>query len=41
MASYIFELKCPRCGKQEQIVCAGKDQEDPNSGTRPRLMKGN
>jgi len=30
MASYIFELKCPRCGKQEQIVCAGKDQEVPH-----------
>jgi transcription elongation factor Elf1 len=28
--TYTFELKCPRCGKQEQIICAGKGQGVPH-----------
>ena len=28
--TYTFELKCPRCGKQEQIICAGANQEVPH-----------
>ena len=28
--TYVFELKCPRCGKQEQIICTGSGQEVPH-----------